>query len=103
MGVTVLILTSQCWQIQLFMALWQNGAQPKTRQKGEISSMWYHTEFDSNVLFIHLCTRKMPFNALVFILHSKVDLICIEHTLFNLLLIAHQSVQFTNIARKLQT
>ena len=63
--------------------------------------MWYHTEFDSNALFIHLCTRKMPFNALVFILHSKVDLICIEHTLFNLLLIAHQSVQFTNIARKL--
>ena len=39
-----------------------------------------------------LCTRKMPFNALVFILHSKVDLICIEHMLFNLLLIAHQSV-----------
>ena len=32
------------------------------------------TEFDSNVLFIHLCTRKMPFNALVIILHSKVDL-----------------------------
>ena len=104
MGVTVLILTSQCWQIQLFNLIWhfgKNGAQHKTRQKGEISSMWYHTEFDSNVLFIHLCTRKMPFNALVFILHSKVDLICIEHTLLNLLLIAHQSVQFTNIARKL--
>ena len=62
--------------------------------------MWYHTELDSNALFIHLCTRKMPFNALIFILHSKVDLIYIGHTLFDLLLIA-QSVQFSNIARKL--
>ena len=62
--------------------------------------MWYRTEFDSNVLFIHLCTRKMPLNALVFIVHSKVDLICIGNTSFDLLLIA-QSVQFSNIARKL--
>ena len=42
----------------------------------------------------------MPLNALVFIVHSKLDLICIGHMLFDLLLIA-QSVQFSNIARKL--
>ena len=36
--------------------------------------MWYRTEFDFNVLFIHLRTRKMPFNALVFTLRSTVEL-----------------------------
>ena len=36
--------------------------------------MWYRTEFDLNVLFIHLRDRKMPFNALVFTLRSKVEL-----------------------------
>ena len=36
--------------------------------------MWYRTEFDFNVLFIHLRTRKMPFNALVFTLRYKVEL-----------------------------
>ena len=36
--------------------------------------MWYRTEFAFNVLFIHLCTRTMPFNALVFTLRSKVEL-----------------------------
>ena len=36
--------------------------------------MWYRTEFDFNVLFIHLRTRKMPFNVLVFTLRSKVEL-----------------------------
>ena len=36
--------------------------------------MWYRTEFDFNVLFIHLRTRKMPFNALVKTLRSKVEL-----------------------------
>ena len=36
--------------------------------------MLYHAELDFNVLFIHLCTRKMPFNALVFTLRSKVQL-----------------------------
>ena len=36
--------------------------------------MWYGTEFDSNVLFIHLGNIKMPFNALVFTLRSKVEL-----------------------------
>ena len=35
---------------------------------------WYRTEFDLNVLFIHLRTRKTPFNVLVFTLRSKVDL-----------------------------
>ena len=33
--------------------------------------MWYRTEFDFIVLFIHLHTRKIPFNAPVFILRSK--------------------------------
>ena len=36
--------------------------------------MWYRTEFDFNILFIHLRTRKMFFNALVFTLRSKVEL-----------------------------
>ena len=36
--------------------------------------MWYRTEFNFNVFFIHLRTRKMPFNALVFTLRYKVEL-----------------------------
>ena len=36
--------------------------------------MWYGTEFDFIILFIHLRTIKMPFNVLVFILLSKVEL-----------------------------
>ena len=36
--------------------------------------MWYRTTFDFNVLFIHLHTRKIRFNALVFTLRSKVEL-----------------------------
>ena len=59
--------------------------------------MWYRTEFDLNVLFIHLRTRKMPFNALVFTLRSKVELNwtrAIRHVIA-------QSVQFSKIAKKL--
>ena len=59
--------------------------------------MWYRTEFDFNVLFIHLRTRKMPFNALVFTLRSKVELNwtrAIRHVIA-------QSVQFSKIAKKL--
>ena len=59
--------------------------------------MWYRTEFDFNVLFVHLRTRKMPFNALVFTLRSKVELNwtrAIRHVIA-------QSVQFSNIAKKL--
>ena len=59
--------------------------------------MWYRTEFDFNVLFIHLRTIKMPFNALVFTLHSKVELNwtrAIRHVIA-------QSVQFSKIAKKL--
>ena len=56
--------------------------------------MWYRTEFDFNVLFIHLRTRKMPFNALVFTLCSKVEL---NWTRAIRPLIA-QSVQFSKIA-----
>ena len=59
--------------------------------------MWYRTEFDFNVLFIHLRIRKMPFNALVFTLRSKVELNwtrAIRHVIA-------QSVQFSKIAEKL--
>ena len=59
--------------------------------------MWYRTEFDFNVLFIHLRTRKMLFNALVFTLRSKVEL---NWTRAIRLVIA-QSVQFNRIAKKL--
>ena len=59
--------------------------------------MWYRTEFDFNVLFIHLRTRKMPFNALVFTLRSKVEL---NWTRAIRPVIA-QSVQFSKIAKKL--
>ena len=60
--------------------------------------MWYRTEFDFNVLFIHLRTRKMPFNTLVFTLSSKVELNwtrAIRHVIA-------QSVQFSKIAKKLK-
>ena len=59
--------------------------------------MWYRTEFDFNVLFIHLRTINMPFNALVFTLRSKVELNwtrAIRHVIA-------QSVQFSKIAKKL--
>ena len=59
--------------------------------------MWYRTEFDFNILFIHLRTRQMPFNALVFILRSKVEL---NWTRAIRPVIA-QSVQFGKIAKKL--
>ena len=59
--------------------------------------MWYRAEFDFNVLFIHLRTRKMPFNALVLTLRSKVELNWsrpIRHVIA-------QSVLFSKIAKKL--
>ena len=59
--------------------------------------MWFRTEFDFNVLFIHLRTIKMPFNALVFSLRSKVELNwtrAIRHVIA-------QSVQFRKIPKKL--
>ena len=59
--------------------------------------MWYRTEFDFNVLFIYLRTRKMPFNALVFNLRSKVEL---NWTRAIRPVIA-QSVQFSKISKKL--
>ena len=58
--------------------------------------MWYHTEFDFHVLFIHLRTRKMPFNALVFTLRYKVEL---NWTRAIRPVIA-QFVQFSKIAKK---
>ena len=59
--------------------------------------MWYRTEFDFNVLFIHLRTRKMPFNALVFTLRSQVEL---NWTRAIRPVIA-QTKQFSKIAKKL--
>ena len=59
--------------------------------------MWYRTEFDFYVLFIHLRTRKMPFNALAFTLHSKVEL----NWTRAFRLVMAQSVQFSKIAKKL--
>ena len=59
--------------------------------------MWYHTEFDFNVLFIHLSTRKIPFNAHVFTLRYKVEL---NWTRAIRQVIA-QSVQFSKISKKL--
>ena len=59
--------------------------------------MWYHTEFDFNVLFIHLRTRKMSCNAFVCTLRSKVEL---NWTRAIRPVIA-QSVQFSKIAKKL--
>ena len=59
--------------------------------------MWYRTEFDFNVLFIHLRTRKMPFNALVFTLRSKVELNW-TRAIRNVIA---QSAQFSKIAKKL--
>ena len=59
--------------------------------------MWYRTEFDFNAFFIHFRTRKMPFNAFVFTLRSKVKLNwtrAIRHVIA-------QSVQFSKIAKKL--
>ena len=59
--------------------------------------MWYRTEFDFNVFFIQLRTIKMPFNALVFTLRSKVELNwtrAIRHVIA-------QSAQFSKIAKKL--
>ena len=59
--------------------------------------MWYRTEFDFNVLFIDLRTRKMPCNALVFTLCSKAEL---NWTRAFRPVIA-QSIQFSKIAKKL--
>ena len=36
--------------------------------------MWYRTEFDFIALFIHMHTRKIPFNAPFIILRFKVEL-----------------------------
>ena len=59
--------------------------------------MWYRTEFEFIVLFIHLHTRKIPFNVPVLILRSKVEL---NWTRAIRPMIA-QSVQFSKIGKKL--
>ena len=61
--------------------------------------MWYCTEFDFIVLFIHLPvhTGKMPFNDPVFTLRSKVEL---NWTRAIRPVIA-QSVHFSKIAKQL--
>ena len=51
----------------------KNRVQPKTRQKGEIFSMmrvWYRAQFDLNVLFIHLRTRKKCLFMPLFLLYA---------------------------------
>ena len=58
--------------------------------------MLYRTEFDLNLLLIHLHIRKMPFNAPVFTLRAKVEL---NWTRAIRPVIA-QSVQFSKIAKK---
>ena len=57
--------------------------------------MWYRTEFDFIVLFIHLHTRKIPFNAPVFIVRSKVELNWTRAIRPGIT----QSVQFSKIAK----
>ena len=59
--------------------------------------MWYRTEFDLNVLFIDVGTRKELFNAVVFTLRSKVYLIWTRA----IRPVIAQSVQFSKIAKKL--
>ena len=59
--------------------------------------MWYRTEFDFIVLFTHLHTRKMSFNAPVFTLRSKVEL----NWTCTIRPVIAQSVQFSKIAKKL--
>ena len=59
--------------------------------------MRYRTEFDFNVSFIHLRTRKMSFNALVFTLRSKVAL----NWTRTIQPVIAQSVQFSKTAKKL--
>ena len=59
--------------------------------------MWYRTEFEFIVLFIHLHTRKIPFNVPVFNLRSKVEL---NWTRAIRPVIA-QSVQFSKISKRL--
>ena len=59
--------------------------------------MWHYTEFDFNVLLIHLRTRKMPFNVLVFTLRSKVEL----NWTPAFRPVMAQSVQFSKIAKKM--
>ena len=62
--------------------------------------MWYRTEFVNLTLmyfFIHLRTRKMPFNAPVFIVRSKVEL----NWTRAIRPVIDQSAQFSKIAKKL--
>ena len=59
--------------------------------------MWYRTKFDFDVLFIHLRSRIMTFNALVFTLLSKVEL---NWTRADRPVTA-QSVQLSKIAKNL--
>ena len=71
----------------LIRALCKNRAQPKSGQKGEIFLMmrWCRTEFDLNVLFIYLCTRKNAFlnTCFYFTLQSRLNLDTRYSTGFN--------------------
>ena len=59
--------------------------------------MCYRKEFDFNVIFIHLRTRKVSFKALVFTLRSKVEL---NWTRAIRPVIA-KSLRFSEVAKKL--
>ena len=52
------------------------GENPRPPALSDNPVMWYRTEFDFNVLFIHLRTRKMPFNSPIFYftLQSRIKL-----------------------------
>ena len=72
----------------------KNRAQPKTRQKSEIFSMMHAV---SHRIWIFVRTRKMSFKALVFTLHSEVDLIWTRA----IRSVIVQSAQFSKIAKQL--
>ena len=58
--------------------------------------MLYHAKFDFNVMFVRLCTRIMPFNALVLTLRSKVEL----NLTPAIQPVIAQSIHFSKIAKK---
>ena len=95
----MLVLTYNADKYGYFGPFDKNHAQPKTRQNGKVFSMMHVVShiFCINVFFIHLRTRKMPFNALVFTLRFKVEL----HWTRAIRHVIAQSVQFSKIDKKL--
>ena len=77
----------------------KNARSPKLDKKERFFRwcIWYRIQFDFNVLFIHLRTRKRPSNTLVFTLRAKVDL----NWARAIRPVIAQAVQFRKIAKKL--